>query len=142
MILEGRKTLVLGAGKSGVAAAKFLAARGAIVALHDKKPVESWTDEAKALKERKIGLVDGNLPSWLLDQIDLTGPNVDELSLDAASLFLLDAANEIDMYISFEVAICGRTDVLQDGRLQNSDEAVSDHSLPNHAPRKTSPVPR
>jgi UDP-N-acetylmuramoylalanine--D-glutamate ligase len=71
MNLEGRKTLVLGAGKSGIAAAGFLAARGAIVALHDKKPVESWPDEAKALKELRIGLMDGQIPSWLLDQIDL-----------------------------------------------------------------------
>jgi UDP-N-acetylmuramoylalanine--D-glutamate ligase len=70
--LSGRKTLVLGAGKSGIASAKFLAARGGTVALHDKKPVENWSDEAKSLKERfGVGLIDGNLPSWLLDQIDL-----------------------------------------------------------------------
>ena len=72
MELSGRKTLVLGAGKSGIASAKFLAERGAVVALHDKRPIENWTDEAKSLKERfGVGLVDGNLPSWLLDQIDL-----------------------------------------------------------------------
>jgi UDP-N-acetylmuramoylalanine--D-glutamate ligase len=72
MILEGRKTLVLGAGKSGVASAAFLAERGAIVALHDKREVESWSDEARSLKEKfGVGLIDGNLPSWLLDQIDL-----------------------------------------------------------------------
>src|SRR5215213_878105 len=72
MELQNKKTLVLGAGKSGIASAKFLAAGGAIVALHDKKPLESWSDEAKSLKERfNVGLIDGNLPSWLLDQIDL-----------------------------------------------------------------------
>lgn len=72
MHLEGRKTLVLGAGKSGVAAAKFLAERGAVVALHDQKAIGEWSDAARALKETaKIGLVDGSLPSWLLDQIDL-----------------------------------------------------------------------
>lgn len=72
MILEERKALVLGAGKSGVASAKFLAARGATVALHDKKPVENWSEEARSLKEKySVGLIDGNLPSWLLDQIDL-----------------------------------------------------------------------
>ena len=37
MQIEGRKALVLGAGKSGVESARFLAERGAIVALHDKK---------------------------------------------------------------------------------------------------------
>jgi UDP-N-acetylmuramoylalanine--D-glutamate ligase len=71
MLLEGRKTLILGAGKSGIASAEFLAQRGAVVALHDKKPLENWSDAAKSLKEQKIGLIDGNLPSWLLDQIDL-----------------------------------------------------------------------
>ena len=72
MHLQGKKTLVLGAGKSGIASAKFLAERGAVVALHDKKPVADWSDEAKSLKERfNVGLIDGNLPSWLLDQIDL-----------------------------------------------------------------------
>ena len=72
MEISGRKTLVLGAGKSGIASAKFLAERGATVALHDKKPVENWSDEARSLKEKfGVGLIDGNLPSWLLDQIDL-----------------------------------------------------------------------
>ena len=37
MMIEGRKALVLGAGKSGIASARFLAERAPIVALHDKK---------------------------------------------------------------------------------------------------------
>ena len=71
MELQGKKTLVLGAGKSGIASAEFLIERGATVALYDKKPVESWTEEARSLKEKKVGLLDGQIPSWLLDQIDL-----------------------------------------------------------------------
>ena len=71
MKLEGKKTLVLGAGKSGIASARFLARRGAKVALHDKKPIGDWTDEARSLKTEKVGLIDGQIPSWLLDQIDL-----------------------------------------------------------------------
>ncbi len=72
MEISGRKTLVLGAGKSGIASAKFLAMRGATVALHDKKTIENWSEEARSLKEKfGVGLIDGNLPSWLLDQIDL-----------------------------------------------------------------------
>jgi UDP-N-acetylmuramoylalanine--D-glutamate ligase len=70
--LKGRKTLVLGAGRSGTASARFLAERGATVALHDRNDVEKWTEEARALKESHgVGLISGNLPSWLLDQIDL-----------------------------------------------------------------------
>ena len=72
MELSGRKTLVLGAGRSGIAAAKFLSERGAIVALHDRKPVDEWPDAARSLKEsHKVGLIGGDIPSWLLDQIDL-----------------------------------------------------------------------
>lgn len=72
MELQGRKALVLGAGRSGVASARFLAERGAVVALHDKRDVAEWTEAARALKEQNgVGLISGNLPSWLLDQIDL-----------------------------------------------------------------------
>ena len=71
MNLDGKKALVLGAGKSGIASVKFLAERGAIVALHDKKPIAEWSDEARSLKNENIGLMDGQIPSWLLDQIDL-----------------------------------------------------------------------
>jgi len=72
MEIRGRKALVLGAGRSGVASARFLAERGAVVALHDRKDVEKWSDAARALKiEHNVGLISGDLPSWLLDQIDL-----------------------------------------------------------------------
>lgn len=72
MELKGRKSLILGAGKSGVESARFLAGHGATVALHDRKPVEEWSDAARSLKEsHNVGLISGDLPSWLLDQIDL-----------------------------------------------------------------------
>lgn len=72
MQIKDKKALVLGAGKSGVEAAKFLADRGAVVALHDKLEVEKWSDDASSLKDsHNIGLISGQIPSWLLDQIDL-----------------------------------------------------------------------
>ena len=72
MQIEGRKTIVLGAGKSGLESAKFLADRGAVVALHDKKPVEEWPEAARSLKiSHNVGLISGDIPSWLLDQTDL-----------------------------------------------------------------------
>ncbi len=72
MDVKGKKTLVLGAGRSGINSATLLARNGAVVALHDKKPVAQWSDEARSLKnEYGVGLVDGDLPSWLLDQIEL-----------------------------------------------------------------------
>src|SRR5687767_8611400 len=72
MELSGKKTLVLGAGKSGTASAGYLAARGAIVVLHDKKEIEEWPAAARSLKETHwVSLMSGEIPSWLLDQIDL-----------------------------------------------------------------------
>ncbi|MBA3353509.1 MAG: UDP-N-acetylmuramoyl-L-alanine--D-glutamate ligase [Blastocatellia bacterium] len=72
MEVSKRKSLVLGAGKSGVEAARFLAEHGAVVALHDRTPLVEWTDAARSLKDsHNVGLIDGDLPSWLLDQIDL-----------------------------------------------------------------------
>lgn len=72
MEIRGEKALVLGAGRSGTASARFLAERGAIVALHDTKDIETWTEAARSLKEsHNVGLISGQLPSWLLDQIGL-----------------------------------------------------------------------
>jgi UDP-N-acetylmuramoylalanine--D-glutamate ligase len=71
MEVAGKKILVIGAGRSGTASARFLAERGARVALNDRKPVEEWNAEAIALREIGIGLVGGDAPSWLLDQIEI-----------------------------------------------------------------------
>lgn len=71
MELAGKKVLIIGAARSGIAAARFLVERGAIVALNDQKPGEQWSAEALALKEIGVGLLPGEAPSWLLDQIEL-----------------------------------------------------------------------
>ncbi|HEY3582675.1 MAG TPA: UDP-N-acetylmuramoyl-L-alanine--D-glutamate ligase [Pyrinomonadaceae bacterium] len=71
MELAGKKVLIIGAARSGVAAARFLVEQGAIVALNDQKPIDKWSPEALALKEAKVGLLPGEPPSWLLDQLDL-----------------------------------------------------------------------
>ncbi len=71
MIVAGKKVLIIGAARSGIACAKFLIERGATVALNDAKPLEKWLPEALALKSEGIGLLPGDAPSWLLDQIEL-----------------------------------------------------------------------
>ncbi|HWN09453.1 MAG TPA: UDP-N-acetylmuramoyl-L-alanine--D-glutamate ligase [Pyrinomonadaceae bacterium] len=71
MNVSGKKVLVMGAARSGIACAKFLLARGATVALNDAKPFEKWSAEAQALKSEGAGCLAGDLPSWLLDQIEL-----------------------------------------------------------------------
>jgi UDP-N-acetylmuramoylalanine--D-glutamate ligase len=69
--VKGKKILVIGAGLSGIAAAHFLALRGAVVALNDRKPLEEWSKEALSLKDQGVGCVPGDPPSWLLDQVEL-----------------------------------------------------------------------
>jgi UDP-N-acetylmuramoylalanine--D-glutamate ligase len=71
VLLSGKKVLIIGAARSGIAAAKFLLAQGAVVALTDQKPIEKWTQEALALKDSGVGLLPGEAPGWLLDQLDL-----------------------------------------------------------------------
>ena len=71
MEIAGRKALVIGAARSGIASSRFLVQRGATVALNDRKPLIEWPREALALKTEGVGLVEGDPPSWLLDQIDL-----------------------------------------------------------------------
>jgi UDP-N-acetylmuramoylalanine--D-glutamate ligase len=69
--VDGKKVLIMGAARSGIASASFLAARGATVALNDAKAIENWSDEALALKNEGVGILPGDVPSWLLDQIEL-----------------------------------------------------------------------
>src|ERR1051325_8992371 len=69
--VAGRKALVIGAARSGIASARFLAQRGATVALNDRKSLNEWSQEALDLKTEGVGLIEGDPPSWLLDQIDL-----------------------------------------------------------------------
>ncbi|MDQ3652714.1 MAG: UDP-N-acetylmuramoyl-L-alanine--D-glutamate ligase [Acidobacteriota bacterium] len=83
--VTGKKVLVIGAGRSGVAASRFLAARGAVVALNDRQPLSEWSDEARALKAKGVGFISGDAPSWLLDQIELLvlSPGVPSQSIPA-----------------------------------------------------------
>jgi UDP-N-acetylmuramoylalanine--D-glutamate ligase len=69
--VAGKKVLIIGAARSGIACARFLARRGAIVALNDRKPVEEWSPQAIALKSEGVGLMPGDVPMWLLDQVEL-----------------------------------------------------------------------
>ena len=71
MNVAGKKILVMGAGRSGIASARFLIARGATVALNDAQPTEKWNADALALKNEGVGCLGGELPGWLLDQLDL-----------------------------------------------------------------------
>ena len=71
MDVAGKKVLVVGAARSGIACARFLITRGATVALNDAQPLEKWSADALALKGEGVGCFAGELPGWLLDQLDL-----------------------------------------------------------------------
>ncbi len=85
MDVNGKKVLIIGAGRSGIAASRFLAARGAVVALNDRKPFVDWPNEALRLKGEGVGLLTGDVPSWLLDQVELVvlSPGVPTKSIPA-----------------------------------------------------------
>ncbi len=70
MELAGKKTLVVGLGKSGIAAAEFLCARGANVTANDAQPEEKIA-AASRLKEQGIELVAGSHPTSLFENADL-----------------------------------------------------------------------
>ena len=49
MDLKGKKIIVLGVGKTGIATAKFLGKQGAQVAVTDEKPLDAWGTEFESI---------------------------------------------------------------------------------------------
>jgi UDP-N-acetylmuramoylalanine--D-glutamate ligase len=65
--LSGRRALVLGAGVSGRAAARFLLGRGARVAVHDDAPLARLSPDALALVAEGALLLAGGVPVAVAD---------------------------------------------------------------------------
>ena len=57
--LKDKKALVVGLGKSGIAASRLLHRHGAIVTATDSNPVETLSDEAKNLQSLGIKIEAG-----------------------------------------------------------------------------------
>ena len=57
--LRGRRAVVLGLARSGVAAARFLADAGAVVAAYDRRPAAELADAVAALGARPVRLALG-----------------------------------------------------------------------------------
>ncbi|MDX2042191.1 MAG: UDP-N-acetylmuramoyl-L-alanine--D-glutamate ligase [Acidobacteriota bacterium] len=70
MEVAGKNILVVGLARSGVAAAEFLAARGARVTVNDAKP-ESELKDAAGLRAKGIEVVGGAHPRELFEHSDL-----------------------------------------------------------------------
>lgn len=60
--LAGRRVLVMGLARSGVAATRFLADAGAVVTVYDRQPAEALADAVAALEGRSVGLALGASP--------------------------------------------------------------------------------
>jgi UDP-N-acetylmuramoylalanine--D-glutamate ligase len=79
--LAGRRTVVLGLARSGVAASRFLADAGAVVAAYDRRSIHELADEIAALGARPVHLALGvreTTARTLLEQADLlvTSPSI------------------------------------------------------------------
>ena len=71
--------------------------------------------------------------SRLLRQLDDDKCDFADLPLELASLCLLDAANDVDMHLSFEVAVTGRADLLSGVRLEQTQRLLKYVGLPGLA---------
>ena len=69
--LDGSRVLVIGAGKSGRAAAQLALDRGASVTLADRRDAADFPDVASALAERGVRLHPGGHPRALLGETNL-----------------------------------------------------------------------
>jgi len=72
--LHGRRTVVLGLARSGIAACRFLADAGAVVAAYDRRPAADLADAVGALGGRPVRLalgVDEAAATALLEHADL-----------------------------------------------------------------------
>jgi UDP-N-acetylmuramoylalanine--D-glutamate ligase len=104
MIVEGKKVLVVGIARSGVAAARFLASRGAMVIANDAKPESELRDAAKELSEIGVMLSLGGHPESLFENADLVvlSPGV------PADLQALESARRFGVEIISEPELAGR----------------------------------
>ncbi len=69
--IDGKKVLVLGAARSGVAAARLLVSRGAEVTLNDLKPADELAAAVAGLSESGVQLRLGEGPEALLAETEL-----------------------------------------------------------------------
>jgi UDP-N-acetylmuramoylalanine--D-glutamate ligase len=104
MDLEGKKVLVVGIARSGIAAARLLASRGAKVIANDIKPESELGDAADELRKLGVGLSLGAHPESLFANADLIvlSPGV------PADLAPLESARRAGVEIISEPELAGR----------------------------------
>jgi len=112
--LRGRRTVVLGLARSGVAACRFLADAGAVVAAYDRRPAAELSREVAALGARPVRLalgVDEVAASALIEHADLlvTSPSISPRfpttdpwlreALAAAELRGAELVSEVELFL-------------------------------------------
>jgi UDP-N-acetylmuramoylalanine--D-glutamate ligase len=112
--LAGRRALVLGLARSGLAAARFLADAGADVAVYDRRTAHELADAATALEGRAVRLVLGGAPeevaALLLDaQLVVTSPSISTRfpttdpwlreALVAAERAAVEVVSEVELFL-------------------------------------------
>jgi UDP-N-acetylmuramoylalanine--D-glutamate ligase len=98
--LAGQKVLVVGLGKSGVAAARLLAEKGARVIGNDQREEHELSADALALRGAGVELSLGGHPAALFTSVDriVTSPGVPALpALRAAEDMGVPIASEIEL---------------------------------------------
>ena len=67
----GKKVLMVGAARQGLALSRYLAEKGAVVILNDRRPEEELSSIIQDLQDLDIVLVAGSHPIKLLDAVEL-----------------------------------------------------------------------
>ncbi len=75
MDLKGKKVAVIGVGKTGQATSRFLAGRGARIALTDEKPIAAWGEIFSELKKLQADLTITPYGPEVLTGADLVVPS-------------------------------------------------------------------
>jgi UDP-N-acetylmuramoylalanine--D-glutamate ligase len=102
MVLDGSKVLVVGAGRSGLAAAKLAAARGAQVTLTDARPLAELGDAVKGMPGVRLELGGHRAATFTSADLIVLSPGV------PPTLAELVAAKQRGVAITGEVELASR----------------------------------
>jgi len=75
MDLNGKRVLVVGLGKTGVATVRFLTEKGAVVFASDEKPASELVDATSALGDLNVNMQLGEHRLDVMSQTDMVVPS-------------------------------------------------------------------
>ena len=104
MELVGKHAMVVGLGSSGLAAARFLRSRGAVLRVNDLREADALGEAAQEARELGAELVFGNHPDEAFEGLDLivVSPGVPQLAaLERAERAGTEVVSEIELASRF-----------------------------------------